>query len=77
MKLDENFTGMLIAPNGEPFMVEDDLTLIQIKAPFYAEGSGADFAIGAMEMGASAEQAVQAAIKHSANCGGKIQTVKL
>lgn len=41
---------------------------------FCAIGCGAYFAIGAMECGASAGDAVSVAIKYSASCGGPIHT---
>lgn len=39
---------------------------------FGAWGSGSDVAIGALSAGASAEDAVKIAIKHHAECGGKV-----
>lgn len=48
----------------------------KIKGPFFSIGSGADIAIGACEVGASAVDAVKAAIKHSCSCGGKTRAVK-
>jgi ATP-dependent protease HslVU (ClpYQ) peptidase subunit len=44
----------------------------QHDAPYYAAGSGMDFAIGAMAMGATAEQAVEVAVKHDAYTRGPI-----
>lgn len=44
---------------------------------FWAVGSGAEVCMGAMEMGASAEQAVRAAIKWQKACGGRVITKKL
>lgn len=41
-------------------------------APYFATGSGADFATGAMAHGATAEEAVRAAIMHDTNSGGEI-----
>lgn len=43
----------------------------------YAIGSGTDLAIGAMEAGATAQEAVRLTIKRSSNCGGKICKIKL
>lgn len=37
-----------------------------------AIGSGSDYAMGAMHMGATASQAVEAAIRFESNCGGPI-----
>lgn len=73
----ENLDGLLVSPKGEVFLVEANLVPIPIDAPFFAGGSGSEIAIGAMEMGASAEEAVRIAIKHNTSCGGEIQIVKL
>jgi hypothetical protein len=48
-----------------------------ITAEFYAIGSGADFALGAMSHGADAEHAVGVAIALCPHCGGPIHTVDL
>lgn len=42
---------------------------LRMKGEYMAWGSGADFAMGAMYAGASAEEAVLAAIKHNNSCG--------
>lgn len=47
-----------------------------IKAPFYAIGCGEKLAIGAMEMGASAIQAVKVAIKYNPYCSGAIYNLQ-
>lgn len=44
---------------------------------YMAMGSGEDFAFGAMHAGATAEQAVAAAIAHDVYSGGPIVTLKL
>ena len=48
-----------------------------IKAAFYADGCGYEFAFGAMEMGASAIEAVEVAIKYHALSSGKVRSVNL
>lgn len=45
-------------------------------APFYAWGSGADVALGAMHMGATAVQAVEAAIRWNVHTGGEITVLR-
>lgn len=45
--------------------------------PFYALGSGYQVAMGAMEMGATAEDAVRAAIKWDTSSGGEITALPL
>lgn len=47
-----------------------------MEANYYAMGSGRDHALGAMFVGASAIQAVEAAIAHDTYCGGKIVSLK-
>jgi len=51
--------------------------VIQLENQFSSIGSGAKYAIGAMDRGATAEQAVKTAIKYDPACGGKTQVYKL
>lgn len=44
---------------------------------FYAIGSGAELALGAMQMGADARQAVRVASKWDVHTGGRISTLSL
>lgn len=44
---------------------------------YYATGSGAPYALAAMDAGASARDAVKIAIKRDANSGGRVQSLKL
>lgn len=44
-------------------------------APYYAVGSGRQLALGAMAAGATAAQAVEAAIKHDVYSGGPVSTL--
>ena len=49
----------------------------KIADEFYAIGSGAPYAMGAMAHGATAEEAVRTAMRWDPNTGGDIQTMKL
>jgi ATP-dependent protease HslVU (ClpYQ) peptidase subunit len=49
----------------------------KIDAPFVAIGSGKKFAYGALQVGATAREAVRAACKLEKHTGGPIHTVKL
>jgi hypothetical protein len=49
---------------------------LQVDPPF-GVGAGADYAIGAMDHGASAEEAVAIAIRRSRSCGGPVQSVRI
>jgi ATP-dependent protease HslVU (ClpYQ) peptidase subunit len=46
-------------------------------APYYAIGSGREVALGALWMGANAEQAVAAANEFAEGCGGPLQIERL
>lgn len=50
---------------------------VPLRAPYTAIGAGADFAMGAMFAGGTAEMAVRAACKHNAKCGGPVSVYKL
>lgn len=45
------------------------------KIPFYAIGTGAEFAFGAMEAGLTAKEAVEIAIKYDQNSGQPVKTI--
>jgi ATP-dependent HslUV protease subunit HslV len=46
------------------------------RAPYYALGSGADYCYGAFSMGATAEQAVRAALEHETASGGDVTVLR-
>ncbi len=73
----ENMSGIVVSPKGEVFWADSNLDLYSTDVEFAAVGSGEKLAIGAMAMGASAEEAVRVCIKYDTGCGGKIQKVKL
>jgi ATP-dependent protease HslVU (ClpYQ) peptidase subunit len=52
---------------------DDGLEPLPIKAPFMAAGSGAPLALAAMYAGASAEEAVRAAMKVDNTLGGPVR----
>lgn len=64
----------VISPKGNVEMFEVDGT-IEWRAPYFAMGSGKEFALGAMYAGASAEEAVKAAMKFDPYSGGKVMTL--
>jgi len=47
-----------------------------VTTPYAAWGSGRDFAIGALAMGATAKEAVEVACKHCLSCGPPIRVAK-
>lgn len=48
-----------------------------VSQAYYAIGSGYQLAMGAMEMGATAEQGVQVAMKWDCSTGGDVQVISL
>lgn len=86
LALEFEFQAIWVKPDNTVWIVEvqrdKDLAkyisaIWEIKEPFTAVGSGASWAMGAMDRGANAEQAVKTAIKYDNQCGGKIQIYKL
>jgi ATP-dependent HslUV protease subunit HslV len=67
-----NFVGMVVTKTGKVLQFDKKVVAFEIEAPFHAIGSGREFAIGAMEAGASAYQAVVAAAKYDNSTGGEI-----
>lgn len=49
----------------------------EVTAPYTAIGSGRQFALGAMAMGADAQKAIQVAAKHDIYTGGRVKVLKL
>lgn len=73
----KNIEALLVSPHGEVALLDSSAYPMKIRAKYFAIGSGEEVALGAMAMGASAEEAVRAAIKHTVGCSGPIQKVKL
>ena len=63
-KDDEPRFAFLIAIGGEVFDIADDFAISLTSSGFYGVGSGSSLAIGALEAGASIEQALEIASKH-------------
>lgn len=74
-KLDD-INALLIDTHGRIWLYEGSIWQ-PIKARYYAVGSGSVFAIGAMDAGASAIEAVRIGIKRDPYSGGKVSHVRL
>lgn len=68
--------GFLVHPDGTLEGFEGEVGEVFTGAPYYAFGSGAQIALGALCMGASAEQAVAAAIALDVYSGGEITVMR-
>lgn len=70
--------GILVKPNGDVFYFNDqDAWSGPIQTDCAAIGSGEEYAMGALKMGASAEKAVQIAIECDVWSGGPITVMAL
>lgn len=73
----ENSTFILIGPNGSPREWNGRGWYETKPQEFYAWGSGAEYALGAMAMGADAAHACLIATQFDVYCGGEITSVML
>lgn len=72
----EDFTAIVMRPNGSAQLYENGLLQGFITDRFYAVGSGAMAALGAMCAGATARGAVQAAAQYDCHTGGRVRAIK-
>lgn len=86
LSLEMEMSAILAQPDGKVYVLEAGkeekeerwvAAIFEINEPFIAVGSGSAWAMGAMDRGATAEQAVKTAIKYNNTCGGAVQVFKL
>jgi len=75
-KFEEKFNAFLIDKTHKVRVVGKEGISHPIKSPFYAIGSGEEAAKGALLMGATAEEAVQAAIHVDLYTGGSVEALR-
>lgn len=69
----QGFELLLLHPDGSLYVASDQIALSgPIESEFYAVGTGDDLAIGAMAMGASAEEAVRIASRFDPHTGPEV-----
>lgn len=68
---------IFLRPNGSIWLGEGTFEPYRVMGKFSAIGSGGAIAIGAMEAGATAAEAVRIAAKHDGNTSGPFNTLKL
>lgn len=74
----DDFEGLIIDPKGKVFYYSEKCLVTPVKDfGYYAIGSGSTVALGAMYAGATAREAVMAAIKFDVHTGGPIKMVRL
>ncbi|QNM98114.1 hypothetical protein [Chitinimonas koreensis] len=72
-----SFAALLVCPDGRAYTMEDKLVLLAVYETFRAIGSGRNFAMGALVVGADAVQAVKAAIRLDVYSGGDIDALEV
>ena len=73
---DDSGFNMLIAFDGELFDIGDDFSVLLNNKGIYGVGNGAKYAIGALEVGATVEKALQAAADNDIYTSGPFQIVQ-
>lgn len=73
---DSNAVQGILSTKEGLFYLEDGSVPIVIKANYLAIGSGSDYALSAMEIGKSAEEAIREAMKHDIYTGGDVDVVE-
>ncbi len=68
---------MLVERDGGVYIYERWANRFRIENPFYAIGSGAEYAMGAMGAGVSAARAVEIASERCTTCGGGVDILQL
>lgn len=68
---------LVLRSDGKILLFDDGPFPDLVEDEYFAVGSGRDFAIGAMHMGADVQQAVEIAIAHCNSCGRGIDALTL
>ena len=74
---DGGFHGIIVGPDGRVLQVEIMGPALSYNAPFYVMGAPHEIMLGAMAAGATAQQAVEIAIRWTDGAAGGIQVEKL
>lgn len=68
---------LVITPDRRLFLFNETCALVPFEADHYAVGSGGDYAIGAMDAGKSAIEAVKIACRHDCNSSLPLHIMRL
>lgn len=74
---ERDFACLLIDPDGRVWMIDGELTPMLVHGDFFAVGSGASYALGALEAGASPVKAVEIAAKYDVSTSAPIDSITL
>lgn len=70
----EDMDALVVIDHDKVYGYFDNCVPIRLHGEYFAVGSGAEVALGALAVGATARQAVEAAVKHVSNCGEPVVT---
>lgn len=73
----DDFSAITVNENGDVHRWDENLIPYSKNEAYVVIGAGSDIAIGALAQGATAGEAVQAAIEHDVFTGGEVHTLKL
>ena len=73
---DSHIDILAVYPNGEAMFMDTSLLPAYVVNEYYAIGSGNEYAMGALAMGASSKEAVRVAAMFDPFTGNKINTIK-
>lgn len=76
IKLKGEFECLMLRPDG-CFFMSSDLRPSPVEGEYWAIGSGAEYALGAMFYGKTARQGVAAAIAHDPHTAGEIRAYRI
>lgn len=71
------FSCVVVDPHGRVTLVDDEMEPQPILDPYFAIGSGGHFAVGAMDAGATVEEAVRIACKRDPNTSEPVHVVAI
>jgi ATP-dependent protease HslVU (ClpYQ) peptidase subunit len=74
---EDGFHALLVDAEGLVTQVSATGQTYRIEAEFFARGSGYEFALGAMDMGASAAEAIEVACRYDVYSDGPVQALEL
>jgi hypothetical protein len=75
-KFDEQVSILEVRGDGTIWIWDKTLVPYQVRAPFFAVGSGSELALGAMAVGASAERALEIACEYDNGTKGPVETLR-
>jgi hypothetical protein len=77
-KMETDSCGIIIGTDGKVRIFDSDegAGCYELSPPYFAVGSGQDYAMGAMHYGAGAEAAIRAAIAHDKGTNGEVLVLR-